>query len=257
MSAVGRGPASTTRSAAGSVRTGGTLSTLTADERGDLPVFCIGDRVLLEVQTLVGQQGFLGLDETVGSENPAFYETPPLSLLLNGMPDSRAKLPPAVDEIARKELPAAEGDDFDEEFYAENCVFELSAVAADGQGGLVVSHGSSRVFLKHVATSKYLAFTGEGATAQLVLKDPDPATAAPPPRSQLEIQPFFASRARGDHVQVAPPSQTHTHTGLGCNQLRPCRRLPPPYRRPTSPTLTGCWLAGTVRRLRVALRRRS
>ena len=54
MSAVG-----TTRSAAtaGSVRSGGPgITTLTADARGDLPVFCIGDRVLLEVQTLVGQQ---------------------------------------------------------------------------------------------------------------------------------------------------------------------------------------------------------
>ena len=171
----------------------------------------------MTVSPTARQQGFLGLDETVASENPALYETPPLSLLLNRMPASRIKLPPAVDDIAREqELPALKDEVFDEEFYAENCVFELSAVAADGQGGLVVDHGSSRVFLKHVATSKYLAFVGEGETAQLILKDPDPGTAAPPPRSMLEIQPFFASRARGDHVQVpptpTPPTHTHTHT---------------------------------------------
>ena len=76
------------------------------DSAGNAPVFCFGDRILLELQTQKGATSFLGLDDWA-SESSSLLEAPPISVLTTEMPKAREErrerqlpLPPMMEGMS-------------------------------------------------------------------------------------------------------------------------------------------------------------
>jgi hypothetical protein len=180
------------------------------DSAANAPVFCFGDRILLELQTQQGATSFLGLDDWA-SESSSLLEAPPISVLTTEMPKAREErqerqlpLPPMMEGMKLSSLKSEKKQQVEDdaaEFYAENCVFELYSPGGAVMNGKEVRHGASRLCLRHVTSSKYLVAQGDDESAALVLQDPDKQTNGPPGGAQLFIQPLYASRVRGDRVE--------------------------------------------------------
>ena len=197
------------------------------DSGANAPVFCFGDRILLELQTQKGTTSFLGLDDWA-SESSSLLEAPPISVLTTAMPKARERreqgalpLPPMMKDMGDtvSNIAGSSGaptlraisspklekkqqvDDDAAEFYAENCVFELYSPGGAIMNGREIRHGASRLCLRHVTTSKYLVAQDDDESAALVLQDTDRQTNGPPAGAQLLIQPLYASRVRNDRVE--------------------------------------------------------